>query len=128
MTEMRIYQAADGSWIFWDGETKTTGLTEEEAIAMLTAAQLEINMASKKEQFITAILDQITNLTDLDDLTDVYQHRGYGGAGNDPILQEDLTEAGILLADWNEGLQFLLDVKAVVDANGPVLSKLRVDI
>lgn len=53
MTESRKYQAADESWVVWDGTSKTGYATEAEADTALLAAQATENEMARAQEFIS---------------------------------------------------------------------------
>ena len=128
MADYKQNPHGDGWLVRYDDGTSEVVATETDAQSAVSQVQLEAKMANRKSDFVSEILSLITELAELDDLQQVYEHRGYNTGGADPISEDDLSEAGISLADWNDGLAFILAVKVVVDDSQSIVSKLRTDI
>lgn len=128
MADYKQNPHGDGWMVRYDDGTSEVVDTEIEAQTALAIAQTEAKMTGRKSNFVNEILGLVTDLAELDDLAEVYQHRGYNPGGTDPIEETDLANAGISMADWSAGLSFILAVKAIVDDNQATVSKLRTDI
>ena len=88
---MKIYQSADGRFIYFNGVEKVFFNTEQEAIRIMSKANFV-------EQ-IQATATQIAQAADrLDDLITVFFDRGYGVGGAQEIQDEDIAAQGVTAA------------------------------
>jgi hypothetical protein len=121
---MKVYQASDGSWIFFDGETKHTELTKTEAYAMsdkLTKAQ--------------AVQNLVTELAGIDDLLDVINAREYGQGQTNAIADDDVASLNVTASDIFNALNLLTQIKTLITNGTPaqadytgVVNKVRSDV
>jgi hypothetical protein len=128
MSESRVYRAADGQWIYFDGAEKHFFATEGEA-----------RMANQKEIFAQKAQEAATTLAQvgdrLDDLVTVYFDRGYNSGGANGIDDSDLTSLGITAAQLGglitlaQQLSNFRNNQAVTTADYDVtLNALRTDV
>ena len=126
---MTVYQAATGTWIYFDGENKRRFITESEAVDMAT----KMTWATQAQQDATTLAQVADRLVNL---RTVYFDRLYaaGNTGSE-IIDSDVVALGITAAQLGDLVTFAehLDnflnngVVATLDRD-PTLNAIRTDV
>lgn len=126
---MTVYQAATGTWIYFDGENKRRFITESEAVDMAT----KMTWATQAQQDATTLAQVADRLVNL---RTVYFDRLYaaGNTGSE-IIDSDVVALGITAAQLGdlvtlaEHLDNFLNngVVATLDRD-PTLNAIRTDV
>lgn len=93
---MRVYQAANEKWIFFDGEAKHFFNTAGEVLKMANKVEF-----AKKVMAVNAAIAQL--FLDTKDLDSVYFSEGFNDIGSDAITDEDIESLGITAAELASG-------------------------
>lgn len=119
----RVYQAGDGQWIFWNGETKYYFSTEAEARTM-----------SDKTRIIEQVQSRMGMLAGIDDLNAYIVANEYGSGALNAITDEEASsvKGNLAAADIFNAMNLLLQIEILLtgavpapDNYMPVVDKVR---
>jgi len=92
MTDLYVYQSANGEWIIFSNGIKTFFANESEAQNMAT----KLTWAGQAQAKATTLAQVADELADLET---VYFDRGYDGGGSNPITNDDVVSLNITTAN-----------------------------
>jgi len=105
---MKVYQASNGSWIYFDGIQKFTNLTQKEAYAMLNKAALAGDVQTL-----------VTRLGSLDDTLDVVNAKEYGQGQADAFTDGDVSALGFTADDMFNALNLISQIQTLLTNGTP---------